>query len=63
MLTTAYAYDAKMFHAMTAFYFDLSSNAYLADRLVNEAPRLPILDGVKFTPDMFTGEYARQQGK
>ncbi len=63
MQHTAYAYEASLFQARVAVYHDLTSGAYLADRLVNEAAKAPLINAGNLKPDMFTGEFAREEGK
>ncbi|WP_028216044.1 DUF1329 domain-containing protein [Paraburkholderia oxyphila] len=53
---TVYAFDAKRFYTTDAFYHDLTSGAYMADRLTNRnsAPLLnnsPQFDEAYFSPD------------
>ncbi|MFL9887522.1 DUF1329 domain-containing protein [Paraburkholderia agricolaris] len=58
--TTVYAYDAKRFYSTAAFYHDLISGAYFADRLTNAEPMPklndnPNLDEAYFSPDAIRG--------
>lgn len=64
MLNTAYLFDAQAFGARVAIYHDLVSGAYMADRMINEAERQPLYDAAGgLSPDMFTPEFARSEGK
>ena len=64
MLNTHFLYDSGAFGGRVALYHDLTSGAYMADRLINEAAQQPLYnEAAKLKPDMFTPEYARSEGK
>jgi hypothetical protein len=64
MIATTYFYDAEVFGARVTLYHDLISGAYMADRLINEQKQQPLYNNAGgLTPDMFTPDYARSQGK
>ena len=60
---TKYDYAAQTLQARAAIYYDLISGAYLADRLTNEAEKQPLINAGGLKPEMFTGEFAREEGK
>lgn len=64
MVNTAYLYDVSLFGARVTLYHDLTSGAYMADRLINEVDQQPTYnEAAKLKADMFTPEYARSEGK
>ena len=61
LAATLYAYDAKTFYSTDAFYHDLISGAYFADRLTNQEA-MPVLtrgsqlNEAYFSPDAIRGD-------
>jgi len=60
--TTLYAYDAHRYYSSTAFYHDLVSGAYMADRLTNEGPMVTLNGSPEMTEAFFTPDAARGTG-
>ncbi|MDW3685220.1 DUF1329 domain-containing protein [Cupriavidus sp. CV2] len=62
LASSVYAYDAQRFYMATAFYHDLVSGAYFADRLTNEEP-MPVLNhSPEFNEAYFSPDAARGSG-
>ncbi|WP_153099548.1 DUF1329 domain-containing protein [Paraburkholderia hayleyella] len=62
LATTVYAYDAKTFYPGAAFYHDLISGAYLADRLTNQEPMPKLNDSPQFNEAYFSPDAIRGSG-
>lgn len=63
MIHSYYDYGAQIFQARVAVFHDLVSGAYMADRLINEAGKVPVIDGNTLKASMFTQEAAREDGR
>jgi hypothetical protein len=64
LVSMHYLYDAGAFGARVTLYHDLSSGAYMADRMINEVEQQPLYnEAAKLKSDMFTPEFARSEGR
>jgi hypothetical protein len=63
MIHSSYDYVAQITQARVAVFHDLTSGAYLADRLINQAERAPLINGGNLKPAMFSAEAAREEGR
>ena len=58
-----YAFDLNAWQAGTSFYHDLNSGAYIANSLLQEREKGPILNKGDLTPEMFTPAALRGMGQ
>jgi hypothetical protein len=55
--------DMSAWQAGSQFFMDLNSGQYTGYGMINEAKKGPILNEGKYTPDMYTADAARAQGR
>lgn len=61
-MATVYAYDANSFFPRVGLYHDLLAGSYFADRLINEASRVPKIGAGDLKASDFTPDAIRRMG-